>query len=112
MSVGGSLLFFVFQPWKYTPNIDIETVAAMFAIIFFGTIIAFTFYMVGVKLIGATHASLYACIEPVVAMVLASVWLGAPFTFIDMIGFLFIISTIFVLTLAGKEKVSTGEQRA
>lgn len=108
MSIGGSVLFILFKPWTYSPIIDVEAIIAMAAIILFGTILSFSFYMMGVKLIGPTHASLYACIEPVAAAILASVWLKAPFTFIDVIGFGFIISTIFLLTLSGKKAGNAG----
>jgi len=110
MSIGGCVLFLLFKPWEYSPIIDFGAILAMTAIILFGTIISFSFYMMGVKLIGPTHASLYACIEPVAAAILASVWLKAPFTMIDMVGFVFIISTIFILTLSEKKEAKTMEE--
>lgn len=106
MSIGGTVLFILFKPWTYNPTIDLQAILALIAIILFGTIISFSFYMQGVKLIGPTHASLYACIEPVAATILSSVWLKAPFKMIDLIGFIFIISTIFILTLSSKESVT------
>lgn len=109
MSIGGSILFLIFKPWKYSPIIDMGTIFALIAIILLGTIFSFSFYMQGVKLIGPTHASLYACVEPVAAAILSSVWLKAPFTLIDLIGFAFIISTIFILTLVGKKEENNAE---
>jgi drug/metabolite transporter (DMT)-like permease len=109
MSIGGSILFLIFKPWHYSPIIDVGTIFAMIAIILLGTIVSFSFYMQGVKLIGPTHASLYACVEPVAAAILSSVWLKAPFTLVDLIGFGFIISTIFILTLLGKKEEKTAE---
>lgn len=103
MTIGGTVLFILFKPWEYSPVIDAETIVALIAIIVFGTIVSFSFYMQGSKLIGPTHASLYACVEPVSATILSSLWLKAPFTMIDFIGFIFIISTIFILTLSSKE---------
>jgi drug/metabolite transporter (DMT)-like permease len=105
MSIGGTVLFILFKPWQYSPRIDFESIVALMAIILLGTIVSFSFYMQGVKLIGPTHASLYACIEPVAATILSAIWLKAPFTIIDFIGFLFIISTIFILTLSSKETI-------
>lgn len=103
MVIGGAALFIVFRPFRYSPVIDVQTILAMCFIIIFGTILSFTCYMQGVKLIGATHASLYASIEPLMATILSFVWLRVAFVWIDFIGFLFILSTIFILTLSSKD---------
>jgi drug/metabolite transporter (DMT)-like permease len=102
MVIGGMALFILFKPWNYSPILDLEAILAMIAIILFGTIVSFTCYMQGVKWIGPTHASLYACIEPLVATLLSFLWLHVPFKLIDVLGFVFIISTIFILSLFSK----------
>lgn len=104
MVIGGVALFIAFRPWVYKPIIDVKAILALAAIIFFGTILSFSCYMQGVKWIGATRASLYACIEPLVATLLSVFWLRVSFQWIDAIGFILIISTIFILTLTAKEK--------
>ena len=104
MLIGGGVLTIIFKPWIYTPIIDIESIIALIVIIFLGTIVSFSLYMQGVKLIGPTKASLYACIEPVAAAVLSAVWLKNPLGFIDISGFILIVSTIFILMYANKPK--------
>jgi len=104
MLIGGGVLTIIFKPWIYTPIIDIESIIALIVIIFLGTIVSFSLYMQGVKLIGPTKASLYACIEPVAAAVLSAIWLKNPLGFIDISGFILIVSTIFILMYANKPK--------
>lgn len=104
MAIGGTSIFILLKPWQYSPIIDSETLLAMTVIIVLGTILSFSFYMQGVKLIGATHASLYASVEPLTAAILSFVWLKVPFQALDFTGFFFIISTIFLLSFRAKPK--------
>ena len=73
---------------------------AFAAIIIFGTVLAYTLYLKGVGLIGASKASVISCIEPVSAAVFCAVWLGTGFAAPDIIGFIFIIGTVIILSLA------------
>ena len=75
---------------------DADGFAALAAVVILGTICAFSFYMTGLKIIGASRASMIACIEPVSAAAFAF-WLGTEFVFLDFAGFTLIISCIFLL---------------
>lgn len=97
MAVGGMVLALVFQPWEYHYEIDLPFFLALVAIIFLGSMVAFSFYMQGVKMIGPARASLYACVEPIAATTLSAVWLKVPFEPIDFLGFAMIIATILML---------------
>ncbi|MBR5509530.1 MAG: EamA family transporter [Lachnospiraceae bacterium] len=99
MLIGGLVLMICMRPWTLDPVLDIQTVAAMCFIVFFSTICAFYFYLTGVRLVGATNASMLACIEPVAATVISVVWLKVEFQMIDLIGFLFVLSTVFIISL-------------
>ncbi len=50
-------------------------------------------------LAGAANASMLACIEPVAATVISVVWLKVEFQMIDLIGFVFVLSTVFIISL-------------
>lgn len=102
MVIGGTTLFFIFKPWRYSVVLDWQTIFAMIGIILFGTIVSFSCYMQGVKWIGASQAILFACDEPLVATLLSAIWLKASFQIMDFWGFVFIISTIFILSLESK----------
>jgi drug/metabolite transporter (DMT)-like permease len=93
---GGIVLLPVFRPWEIMPEISFSLVAALSGIVIFGTVLAYTFYLEGIRLIGATKASIISSIEPVAATVISALWLGTEFSGSDIIGFIMIISTIFI----------------
>lgn len=101
--IGGVAMGAAFPPWNFTGVWDFPAFLALVFIILFGTIIAFCTYLSSVKYLRPTTTSTIASFEPLAAVVL-SVWLlDTSFGFIEYIGGLFILSTVFVLT-----KVKTG----
>lgn len=102
MFVGGLVLAFIFRPWQYSVTMDFGTLGALFAIIILGSVVAFSLYTQGVKMIGPVKASLYACVEPISATILAAVWLRVPFEGMDFLGFGLIIGAILILSLPEK----------
>lgn len=103
MMIGGIFITFVTKPWNISVTFDFVTFLVLMLIIVFGTIIAFIFYLTGVNIIGPTKASIIACIEPVAATICAILFLGVTFDFLDLIGFLCIISTIFIVAYFDKK---------
>ncbi len=104
MLIGGVVLAIVFKPWTVQVQLDIAGWAAVAAIIFLGSIAGFTLYMLAVKNIGATKASIFASVEPVTAEVLAVAWLGSPVYAMDIVAFVMIVSTVFILAVERKKK--------
>ena len=103
MMIGGIFITFVTKPWNISVTFDFVTFLVLMLIIVFGTIIAFILYLTGVNIIGPTKASIIACIEPVAATICAILFLGVTFDFLDLIGFLCIISTIFIVAYFDKK---------
>ncbi len=99
MLLGGLVLLPVFRPWEINPRASLELFGALGGIIILGTVLAYSFYLEGIRRIGATRASVISSIEPVSATVISAVWLGTGFTLTDIIGFAMIISTIFIISL-------------
>lgn len=95
MFCGGLVFSFIKTPWDVEGHWDLLAYLYTGAIILFGTLIAFTFYLNSVKIIGGQKASLLASAEPLAATILAVYWLQTPFSSIDWVGSLFIISTVF-----------------
>lgn len=106
MLIGGLVLMLWMRPWRLHPLIDGQTVLAMTFIVLFGTICAFYFYLTGVKLVGASSASMLACIEPVAATMISVIWLKVRFQPVDLLGFLFVLSTVFIISLNRKNEES------
>lgn len=106
MLLGGAVMMPVFKPWDIMPRISLSLIGAMAGIIILGTVVAYTFYLEGIHLIGATKASIISSIEPVSATVISALWLGTEFSFTDIIGFIMIISTILIIS-AKRENLKT-----
>lgn len=101
--IGGIVLMPVFRPWETMPVISLPLIGAVAGIVIMGTVLAYTFYLEGIHLIGATNASIISSIEPVAATVISAVWLGTEFSGTDIIGFIMIISTIFIISFYTKK---------
>ncbi|MBQ3006283.1 MAG: EamA family transporter [Clostridia bacterium] len=99
MLAGGIVISFIFRPWEIMPVISLPLIGAVAGIVILGTVLAYSFYLEGIRLIGATKASIISSIEPVAATVISALWLGTEFTFTDIIGFVMIISTVFIISL-------------
>ena len=98
MVIGGVVLCLYMRVWEFAGLSGTAQWLAFLAVITLGTIFAFSFYMTGVKLIGASKASMIACIEPLSAAFFGYFWLGTKFVFWDFLGFALIISCIFLLS--------------
>jgi drug/metabolite transporter (DMT)-like permease len=97
MLIGGAVMTCVSRVWRIDVTLNIYSFSAVAAVCIFGTVLAFTMYLQGVKLIGAVKAGMLASVEPVAAAVFAAAWLGSEFSWVDVIGFVLIIATVFLL---------------
>jgi len=102
MLIGGILLCFGIRFWEYEVALDPILVLFLCLIVLVGTVGAYTLYLQGVSDIGPVKGSMIAAIEPVSAVFFTTVWLHSPFMWIDGVGVLCILSTVFLL--AKKEK--------
>ena len=81
------------------------TPAAAGAVVFIilgGTIIPFTLFLAGVKIIGPTKASLISCFEPLATIIFTVVFLGTVLLPVDYAGMACIMVTVFMLTMKRK----------
>lgn len=96
--IGGIIFSAALQSWTVDPGFDSSGwLLLFFGLVLFGTIIGFTLYFQAVKDIGATKTGIVASIETVSATLFAVLWLGTSFSWIDIVGFVFIMATVFVL---------------
>lgn len=102
MIVGGGVLTLVTRPWNIEVHIDWGVISGFLAIVILGTILPFCFYLASLKSIGSVYAGLLSSVEPVAATVLAAVFLGATFQTIDVVGFVLVLSTLFILSIHSK----------
>ena len=99
MMVGGIVLMTVTRPWRFEVHIDWIVVVGFFAIVIMGTILPFCFYLSSLKTIGSVYAGLLSSVEPVAATIIAAVFLGTSFQSIDVVGFVLVLSTMFILNI-------------
>lgn len=103
MVLGSVVAFILFQPSSPGGDWDLWTYLAVFGgVIGLGTIVSFNAYMEGIKRIGSVQGSILSSIEPISAAILGCLLLGNRFTFLDMVGFILILSTVFILALQKK----------
>ena len=101
MMLGGIVMFFIRPPWALgAGTLDWAAVLATGGVVLFGTILSFFCFMDGVRIIGSDIAVLYAAVEPLTAAIIAIIWFGIPWVFMDWVGALMIVSTVFIISLA------------
>ena len=97
--IGGLVFSAIVRPWENIPSIPTEGFIVLFVgLVFIGTVIGFTLYFQAVQDIGAGKTSLIASVETVSATAFAVIWLGTSFTWIDIVGFVCIMATVFMLS--------------
>lgn len=102
MLVGGVVMCVGTQAWTVPVSLDATGwLALVGGLVLVGTAVGYTFYLQGVNMIGASKASLIASVETVSATLFAVVWLGTAFSWIDIVGFAFIMATVFLLAKKG-----------
>lgn len=97
MLSGGVMLCALFRPWTIPTPLTADVLAGMAAVILLGTVASFSAYMEGVRCIGPKRGSLLASVEPVSATVFSVLWMKADFGMVDLLGFVCILSTVFLL---------------
>lgn len=104
MIIGGIGMSFIHPPWKVEGIISPISILILAFIIFFGTLVAFLFYLESLKYLKATETSLLACAEPLSAASLAVIWLNVPFGIYEWTGAFCIIATVVILSRAKEVK--------
>ena len=97
MLSGGLGLFIISGAWNSEITMDYRFFLAFIGIVVCGTVLSYSLYLKGLTMIGPVRASMIASIEPVAAAVFMVVWLGAPFHYMDFVGFACILATVFLL---------------
>ena len=112
MLIGGVFAAIFVRPWTYQVPLSGEFIFAMSALVIVGTLIAYVLYLQGIKDAGPMRASLTAPLEPVSAMVISALWLGAPATVPDLIGGALIMAMIFLVSVDSEKSEDTAAHRA
>jgi len=98
MLVGGIIMTLFVQSWKLYVPLDFAGWLGVILMVVVGTAFAFTFFLTGVKEIGPVYGSIIGSLEPLTAAILGLVWLHTPLSWIDGVGFMMIIITVFLIS--------------
>ena len=101
--IGGIAFFVVVHPWPLTIDLPLSGWLAVAGMIIVGTVVAYPLYVQGVNDVGPVKASMLASVEPVSAAVISAVWLKSEFALMDIVGFVCIITTVFLLAKPEKK---------
>lgn len=104
MLVGGVAMSAAVRPWSIEVELSPEALAALAALVLVGTFLAYLLYLQGVKDAGPVRAGLLCSVEPVSATVIGVVWLRNPVSLWDVLGCVFVLIMIFLVTGSGKDE--------
>jgi len=106
----GGLLFNIVQPfWSIHIPLTLGNISKLSFVVIFGTLLAFLFFLESLKYIRPTVVSLLDAFEPLSATVIAVVLLGVSFEWLDILGSLLIISTVFILAIGQRHNERAAE---
>ncbi|MBQ8390689.1 MAG: EamA family transporter [Oscillibacter sp.] len=97
MIFGGVVLSTYAKLWTYDFALPLRGWLAFGCIVLFGTVIAFSFFLQGIRDAGPVRASMMGVTEPLSAAVFSSLWLGTSFSAAELIGFAAILITMLLL---------------
>ena len=106
MLLSGILLCVIIKPFSIPVKMNFSLFLSLFIIVVFGTIISFSLYLEGIQVVGAKQGSLFSATEPLMATLISVVFLHTTMTFIDIFGFILIVSTVFILSKNEPHKVN------
>lgn len=107
MLVGGIIMTLFVQSWKLYVPLDFAGWLGVILMVVVGTAFAFTFFLTGVKEIGPVYGSIIGSLEPLTAAILGLVWLHTPLSWIDGVGFMMIMITVFLLSAPKRTHINS-----
>ncbi|MGX7112753.1 DMT family transporter [Gemella cuniculi] len=96
--ISGTVIYFGTGSFYIPDNFGIIDFLCMSGVVLIGTIISFSVYLEGIKLIGAVTGSIIGCFEPIAAIIFSFLLLGTTFSLLDLVGAAFILSAVVILS--------------
>lgn len=98
MLSGGIAFFFLMHVFTIPVSFDAASAGITVIIVLIGTVFAFTLFLKGTSLVGPARGNMLGCVEPLTATLCSAFFLGTVFTGMDLLGFAFIVATVFILS--------------
>ena len=94
----GSVISNIIHPiWKIQGDINAKSIIQVIIVVILGTSIAYLIYIASLNYISSSLAGILTAFEPVIAAVLSVVIFGLKFSIIELIGFVLVFVSIFIL---------------
>ena len=94
----GSIISNVIHPiWKIEGDVNVQSIIQVIVVVILGTSIAYLIYIASLNYISSSLAGILTAFEPVLAAILSVAIFGLKFSFIELIGFLLVFVSIFIL---------------
>ena len=94
----GSIISNVIHPiWKIEGDVNTQSIIQVMIVVILGTSIAYLIYIASLNYISSSLAGILTAFEPVLAAILSVAIFGLKFSFIELIGFLLVFVSIFIL---------------
>ena len=94
----GSVISNIIHPiWEIQGDINTKSIIQVITVVILGTSIAYLIYIASLNYISSSLAGILTAFEPVLAAVLSVVIFGLKFSIIELIGFVLVFVSIFVL---------------
>ena len=98
--IGGVIASSVCRPWTLDIRWTADVAASFGFIVIFGTVLAFYFYMSGLKYLSPVVMGLLNCAEPLSAFLFSIIFLGDRFGAWQCLGVAMVLANVCLLTLA------------
>lgn len=94
----GSIISNVVHPiWKVEGEANTNSIIQVIIVVILGTSVAYLIYIASLNYISSSLAGILTAFEPVLAAILSIVIFGLKFSFIEIIGFVLVFVSIFIL---------------
>ena len=94
----GSIISNVIHPiWKIEGDVNTQSIIQVIIVVILGTSIAYLIYIASLNYISSSLAGILTAFEPVLAAILSVAIFGLKFSFIEIVGFILVFVSIFIL---------------
>ena len=98
--IAGIVCGLIFRPWHYDTVIyNSDLFLFMYGVIGIDTIVSFSTFLYGVKLVGGVVSNVLCAIEPVISVFICLYALNIPLTGYDVAGMTIVVMAIVILSV-------------
>lgn len=97
MIVGSIISNIVHPIWKIQGDVNLKSIIQVIIVVILGTSLAYLIYIASLNCISSSLAGILTAFEPVLAAILSVIIFGLRFSVIELIGFVLVFVSIFIL---------------